>query len=353
MTRQWFNNTLTKHRFTPVLLLFVLVSCGPQTPKAHDNTFDGQIMGTFYQVRVVTDTPLSDPLLGDALLAVMEDTNQRMSNWIAESEISRFNAHQSPDPFPISEQTAAVIQTALMVSEKSNGALDPTIGPLIELWGFGKQGKTVFPSDEALQAIEGLYGIDKLSLDGLNLVKTAPELALNLSANAKGFAVDQVANHLDDAGYTNYMVNIGGEVRVRGNSSKGAPWRMAIEKPKYDGGQEIYKVYNLGNKALATSGDYRIFFEHEGKRYSHIIDPRNGRPVTHDIASASVIADTCDLADALATTLLVLPPDEGIALVESMPGVECLIMIRNDDLEEGFTTKVSSGMNAFEAAKKP
>ncbi|MDJ0839755.1 MAG: FAD:protein FMN transferase [Acidobacteriota bacterium] len=324
-----------------MLLLFTVLGCGP-SEKHYD--WRGKTMGTYYQVRVVSALPMDETHHQD-LIAVMGETNSLMSNWLDSSEVSRFNEHRTTEPFPVSEATAAVVAAALDLHAKTRGALDPTISPLIELWGFGTHERLQFPEPGSIEEALARGGMQRLSISDNSLIKNLPELTVNLSAIAKGYAVDRVASRLEESGFTNYLVNIGGEVRVKGVNPQGDPWRMAVEKPNYEKGREVYGVFDLKDRAMATSGDYRIYFTHEGKQYSHIIDPRNGYPVTHGIASASVIADDCMTADGLATALLVLTPEEGLEVIEDLPGVECLILVR--DGNGGYIEYASSGLAAY------
>jgi len=332
---------LWKHRFLPVLLF--LVACGPDA--RHETELRGETMGTFYQVKLVTVDPIDEAAMRTRIEAELDRINALMSNWLLDSEISRFNNHLSRDPFTVSPDTLRVVSRALELSEATDGALDPTLSPLIELWGFGTREDTSFPKPDRIEAALETVGPDKLTVIGEALVKSTPELTVNLSAIAKGYAVDRVAAIVAEAGHADFMVNIGGEVRVKGKNSRDDAWRMAIEEPRHDSGQEIYAILDLVDTALATSGDYRRFFVHEGTRYAHIIDPRTGYPVRHHIASASVIAPDCMTADALATALLVLEPEKGMALIEAMDGIECLILVREGD--DTLTEHASSGWDTY------
>ncbi len=331
-----------KRWLTPALLFLACLHCG-SPPGVIE--IRGATMGTSYTVKVVTPPAQDKDALRAGVQGVVDEIEARMSHWRPDSDVSRFNRHDSDQPMEISPATAATVANALEIWRRTDGALDPTLGPLIDLWGFGAEERGPFPLPEQIARAKARTGGDKLRLEGVLLSKSDPSLTLNLSANAKGYAVDQAAALLEKAGAKSYMVEIGGETRVSGRNQQGAPWRMAILHPRSGLGQEIYKVANLSGAALATSGDYRNFFEHEGQRYGHILDPRNGYPITSGVTSVSVIAEDCMTADALATGLMALEPDRALETVEAMEGVECMILIIDEDgrIEE----RLSSGMAAF------
>jgi thiamine biosynthesis lipoprotein len=224
---------------------------------------------------------------------------------------------------------------ALDVGTRSEGAFDVTVGPLVERWGFGAHGAmTKLPTDTELDALRGRLGHDHLGFDPKagTLRKDAAALRVDLSAIAKGYGVDQAAAALREAGHTDFMVEVGGEIRTAGATEAGRAWRLAVEKPNPTE-RAIYEVVELRDRAMATSGDYRNFTEVGGKRYSHTIDPTTGRPVTHRLASVSVVAPTCAEADAMATALNVLGPERGLALAER-EGLPALFLVGTpDDLE--------------------
>ncbi len=277
----------------------------------------GSTMGTFYEVTV---SGLSAGSTAEALQEAIEgrlaEVNQQMSTYLPESEISRFNDSRSLDWFPISPGFAHVVQTALEIAELSEGAFDPTVGPLVNLWHFGpERSEFTVPSEEELARVRAFVGYRLLEvrLDPPALRKQVAEVKLDLSAIAKGYGVDQVADMLEEQGYRNVLVNIGGEIVARGTRPDERPWRLAIEKP-VEGKREIQSVVPLKDRAMATSGDYRNFYELEGKRFSHTIDPGTGKPVTHSLHSVSVLAENCMRADAWATALLVVGPERAWTL---------------------------------------
>lgn len=315
----------------PILLL--LIAC---TPEHQALELSGSTMGTGYSIQVV-DLPeeIELELLRDNIETELELVNALMSTYREDSELSRFNRSRSGDWFAVSPGLAELAQQALRTSETSDGAFDATVGPLVNLWGFGPEaGPDRVPSDAEIAQAQARVGYRKLSVraEPPAVRKTEPDLYLDLSAIAKGYGVDRVAELLDAAGVANYLVEIGGELRGRGHNGRGQPWRIAVERPD-PGAREVQRVVELRGGGMATSGDYRNFFERDGKLYSHTIDPETGRPVTHGLASVTVLAPRTAHADALATAFLVLGPEAGLALAESL-NVAALFILRTPD---GYT----------------
>ncbi len=281
-------------------------------------TFEGSTMGTTFTVKVVAES-LTDAnqirlqgLIEDELRAV----NDKMSHYLEDSELSQFNRSQETTPFVVSQSTLEVFRHAAEVSALTGGAFDITAGLLVNVWGFGPEGHAETPPSDAeiARALERT-GYDKLEIDEnrSTLRKTQPDLYCDLSAIAKGYGVDRVAVGLDRGGFINYMVEVGGEVRTSGANATGNAWRIAIEQP-VAGKRAIQSIVSLSGLAMATSGGYRNSYEVDGARFSHTIDPRTGRPITHRLASVSVVHELGVSADALATGLLVLGPAEGYSL---------------------------------------
>jgi thiamine biosynthesis lipoprotein len=275
-------------------------------------------MGTRYAVSVASGgrTANWSPNVQEVQRQVDErlaEINRLMSTYDPESELSRFNRLNSSDWFAVSPETAEVVAAALEIAERTSGAFDPTVGPVVNLWGFGPdKSRTELPTDEAITAALARVGYEEVSVrtDPPALKKAIPEVYLDLSGIAKGYASDAISELLDKLGLANTMVEIGGEVRTRGAKADGTPWRIGVEQPD-DRERRIHAAVNLVNAGMATSGDYRNYFEHEGIRYSHTIDPATGRPVRHDLAAVSVVAPTCMEADALATAVLVMGDQKG------------------------------------------
>lgn len=280
-------------------------------------TIAGAAMGTTYRVTVVSDAGGGQgPSAVEAeVRRVLERIEGRMSHYRPDSELSRFNRARTVEPRQMSGETLKVVAEALAVGRASGGAFDVTVGPLVDAWGFGPPGRAPAAPDAAgLAALRTRVGSGLLEVDlaASTLRKRRPDMALDLSAIAKGYAVDAVAARLAERGFGDHLVEIGGELRASGGNERGGPWRVAVERPFP--GAEAQRIVSLTDAAIATSGDYRNHYDLDGARVSHTVDPRTGRPVTHGPLSVSVIAERCSLADARSTALNVLGPDEGYAL---------------------------------------
>lgn len=318
-------------------------------PDWTSHAFAGTTMGTTYSVKVVV--PAQDAVdrarVAGRIEARLERVNAKMSSWVPSSDVCRFNRHRdSQQPIEVSPETARVLAQALRVAEWSGGAFDPTVDPLVERWGFGTEDRRAPPDEEEISGLMERVGYEKVKLVGMNVWKSHPELQLNLSAIAKGYGVDAVAEELIDLGFSDFMVEIGGEVRTSGFNVQRHPWRIGIESPNVALDQRsLYCIAEISGYAIATSGDYRNFFEERGARFGHIIDPHTGYPISSDIASVSVIAQDCLLADALATAITVMGAAPGLALARELDGVECLILRRTDAGD--LTAEMTAGITAF------
>ena len=321
------------------LSLFSLV--GGSDSRAEDDarlkTFRGQTMGTTYMVKVF-DVPadVETSSLRIVIDAELRRVNDEMSTYLKTSQISKFNASTSTDWFPVSASFVEVVEFAQRVARKTDGAFDVTIGPLVDAWNFGpSRQETAVPDPDTLATATESVGYQELHVrkDPPALKKTVPTLAVDLSAIAKGHGVDRVVQRLDDLGIHNVFVEIGGEVRTSGDKA-GSPWKVGIQAP--DVSREMVMLGHPmstdgGNdQSMATSGDYRNYFESDGVRYSHTIDPRTSRPVTHRLASVSVVSDSCMAADAWATAINVLGPAAGLRLAEKEQ-LDVLVIKRQDD----------------------
>ncbi len=302
----------------------------------------GPIMGTSYAIKVVGRnlSPADKKPIEKVVLEAMNSVNANMSTYREDSELSRFNASESTQPQQLSADTLEVVSMAQKISVLTGGRFDVTVGPLVNAWGFGPSGPQEEVSDEALSELLSFVGYEKLQIDsvGQTLRKSHPKTYVDLSAIAKGYAVDKVVDAIESLGHQNYMVEIGGEVFAKGTNPKDEPWRIGIETPSAHA-PGIFEVVTLSANALATSGDYRNFYESKDKRYSHTIDPKTGRPVKHNLASVSVLAQSCAEADAMATALNVLGPIDGPKLAEKQ-GIAALFIIRSESgkLEETQTS---------------
>lgn len=303
----------------------------------------GATMGTLYSVQVA-DLPsgVERQELKERIDAELDSVDSLMSTYRDDSELSGFNRSRTTDWFPVSPALAAVVQEALRTSRVSDGAFDATVGPLVNLWGFGPDaGTDTRPTDAEIAQTKTRVGYHKLSVlsDPPALKKAAPTLYLDLSAIAKGYGVDRLAELLDGIGIPDYLIEIGGELRGRGYNGQGLPWRIAVERPD-PRKRVVHGILTLRDGAMATSGDYRNFFEQDGEHYSHIIDPKTGRPVTHKLASVTVLAPRAVPADALATAFLVLGPQAGLTLAESL-GIPALFILRTP---EGYSELRTSAL---------
>ncbi|MFA6563861.1 MAG: FAD:protein FMN transferase [Verrucomicrobiia bacterium] len=316
----------------------LLASAAEPPPAAKLVTLTGRTMGTAYSVKFLQPpAPVSVEQARREVDAVLERLERAMSTYREDSEICRFGAHRGDDWFAVSADTARVVAEALRVSELTSGAFDVTVDPLVRLWGFGPRRETgEVPPEKAISEARRKVGWRKLQarLDPPALRKTSPEISVDLSAIAKGYAADAVVSLIERLGVTNSLVAIGGELKARGHGQRDQPWRIGIDKP-LDDGRAIQRVIEVKDKAVSTSGDYRNFFTDAGRRYSHVVDPRTGRPVTHNLASVTIVCDTSARADALATGLMVLGPDTGYALAVKH-GRACLFILR---AESGFVEK--------------
>ncbi len=305
----------------------------------------GSAMGTSWQVNLV-DPPAAAADLQREVQEILGRVEDRMSTYQADSELSRFNQSSSTDPIPFTEETLGVVAEALRLAELSGGALDPTVLPLVNLWGFGPAGRRAgVPSAAEIELALSQTGWGRIELDleAGTLAKHDPALKLDLSAVAKGYGVDAVFDRLRELGCEHVFVEVGGEIRASGTNAKGNPWRVGIDKPSLMAapGQAVQQVIELDDLALATSGDYRNFREFDGKRYSHTLDPRTGKPVTHGLASVSVLAPSCMVADSVATTIAVLGPEQGWDFAAQIEGVEVLLVSR--DAEGALQERMSAG----------
>ena len=287
-------------------------------------------MGTTWNVKVAGDLgPGEMRQIGREVQARLDEVDHLMSTYDPKSELTRWNEARSTDEVTLSPLTVAVLATALDVGRLSGGALDVTVGPLVDAWGFGAtESKQEPPSQEQITALMIRTGAHRIVLDEVShtLRKTRPDVKVDLSAVAKGFAVDRVAAGLEALGHHDYLIEVGGELRAAGRKRNGALWRVAIERP--DGGlRTIHEALDLVDLAMATSGDYRNYYEEHGRRISHTIDPRTGAPIEHDLASVTVLDPSAARADALATAINVLGPEEGYALAER-EGIAAYLLVR-------------------------
>ena len=314
--------------FSVLLAVVLLAGCGGGEPVSR---FAGDTMGTTYHVTVVSPGRAVDDDLGEAIQAALDDVDARMSTYKADSELNRLNRNPVGEGMAVSAQLMAVLALSREIYEDTGGAFDPSVGPLVDLWGFGPggQGERV-PDDAEIRELVATEGFDSLDLDPDSLTVTKGKtVSLDLSAVAKGYGADSVAALLDARGIERYMVEVGGEMVLAGLNARDEPWQIAIERPVPEG-RVVQRIVPVTDAAIATSGDYRNYFERDGKRYSHTIDPRTGYPVDHNLASVTVIADTGARADALATAFMVMGTEPALRYAEQR-GIAILTLSKEGD----------------------
>lgn len=337
-------------RLVPICAALLLTACqsDPVTLR-----LSGETMGTTYNIVAIDKTAEID---ADSVQAALEqtlaDVNSQMSNWDPNSEISQFNASDTTQPVEISAELATVMQAAQFIHDESEGQFDVTLGPLIELWGFGaRTPDSPVPAPEAVAAALDIVGMDKVLTLGdapATMAKAYPDTSVYLAAIAKGHGVDRLAEALQAFGITDYMVEIGGDLVTAGQNPSGEAWRIGVERPDA-GEQKIEEIVDLSGLGMATSGDYRNYFEADGVRYSHIIDAETGNPITHTTASVTVLADNAMLADGWATALLVLGSERGLPIAEKH-GLGVLFIDRDPQEQDvAFTTVASSAFKKLQA----
>lgn len=312
-----------------LIIALTLAGCSRE-PSVYQ--LSGSTMGTTWHVTVLAgaDSP-AQGLVQERIEAELVAVNASMSTYLETSEISQFNNAPIDSWFGVSQDFYHVLSAAFAVGFQSQGAYDITVGPLVNLWGFGPSGAVIsVPGEDAVAEVLQNVGQGKLRLDGdaMSVMKSAP-VYLDFSSIAKGYAVDQVARYLESKGFADYLIEVGGEMRLSGASPREDVWRIAIEQPD-SGGTGIARAIRVTNAAVATSGDYRNYFEVDGQRYSHTIDPRTGYPVKHELVSVTVIHSSSMMADAWATALTVLGLEAGMTVAQAN-GLAVYFITRSED----------------------
>ncbi len=306
-----------KKRLMPLMALScvvaVLMGCEPK-PQLVQLT--GATMGTHYTVKYLPDNlAVSKERIQQEIDARLAKVNAQMSTYQTDSELSLFNQHKGIAPVEVSADTLTVVSEAIRLHKLSGGALDVTVGPLVNLWGFGPEGRpNSVPTEAQIEERRHMTGVDHLQVNASSLQKSNDALYVDLSSIAKGFGVDVIADYLNEMKFENYLVEIGGELQLRGVNVSGQPWRIAIEKPTQDANKSIQEIISPKDMAVATSGDYRNYFEENGVRYSHTIDPKTARPINHRLVSVTVLDKSCMTADGLSTAFMVMGLDKALAL---------------------------------------
>lgn len=333
--------------FIGVTALITLILCGSCTDAERPViTLEGTTMGTGYTVTLVSPpTTLKKARIHEDIESAMAAVNQWLSNYLLDSEISRINRAPINQWLPIAEGTYRVIAASQKIAAETDGSFDITVSPLVSLWGFGPDKREKLPSDTEINASLAQVGWQHLQLDAdtFSILKKAP-VTVDLSAIGKGFGVDYLCDLLDDYNIDNYLVEIGGEIRVKGHNASGRLWRIGIETPTLSR-SGVQQAVTITNKAIATSGDYRNYYEKDGVRYSHTINPATGRPVEHNLASVTVISDSATEADAWATAFNVMGPEPAMALAEKQDLALYLLLYDEQQYQSRYSSAFSQYMS--------
>lgn len=328
-------------------LLIALFSFGCQTESTETSTpakfayLQGETMGTFYKVIYEDKEGIITQQMVDDLLA---EINQEVSTYIPNSIISTFNQgiiqldltdfSDRKDVSADFKHFKRNLKVSKDVFELTDGNFDPTVMPLVNFWGFGYQSRVnrAHVDENVIDSLKALVGFDKIQMQGNVIAKTTAESQLDFSAVAKGYAVDEVGRMLESKGIQNYMIDIGGEIKTKGHNAKGHQWTIGINTPHEDAAlQDVEKVLAISDKAIATSGNYRNYYKVEGQKFAHTINPKTGYSEISNTLSATIVADDCATADALATACMVMGAEKGVALIETIPDIEALCIIGNED----------------------
>ncbi|CAM5514102.1 FAD:protein FMN transferase [Rhodanobacter lindaniclasticus] len=338
--------------FLPLALLILWLP-GARAGAVELQRLHGRTMGTTWSVRLALPPTVSVESLQRGIQAELDRVDGQMSTYKPQSDLSRFNSAPAQSWQQLPAEFFTVLQHALALAKDSGGAYDPTVGPLVDLWGFGPDRRPRHPPDAAAIALaKARVDWRKLKLDAVGQRAWQPGgIQLDLSAVAKGYGVDQVGRYLRRAGVEAWLVEVGGELKAHGRKPDGAPWRVGIERPEAASGavsdaDDLVRAITLDDGAIATSGDYRHVFEDGGHYYSHHIDPRSGYPVPFEVASVSVLAKDAVQADPLGTTISVLGAERGMAYARQH-GLAVLMIVRGP---HGFEQRMSP---AFAAVVQP
>jgi thiamine biosynthesis lipoprotein len=330
--------------FPSIILLAIFFYQFTSQSEIQMASFEGKALGTTYTVQVAYHQKQQKKPEQKAIDQTIELVNQSMSTYLKSSELSKLNQSKINEAIQISQELAYVLQASLELNSKSKGVFDITVGPLVNLWGFGPDHKNEIPTKAQIEALLPNIGSQWIDLQG-NTISKKKAIYCDLSAIAKGYAVDQVGRYLTSQGYTQFWVEIGGEVLVKGEHPDHRPWKAGVEHPG-ETEKFIYQIIPLKDISLATSGDYRNFIMDGDIRRSHTIDPRNGYPITHELASVSVLHPENMWADGWATALNVLGPQEGMKLANEI-NLPVMMIVRKPDL-----SYESIESNAFTAYMK-
>ncbi|MEO3739678.1 FAD:protein FMN transferase ApbE [Kosakonia sp. WA-90] len=334
-----------------IAALLLLAGCD-RGELATPTVLEGKTMGTSWRVSVVDINAQQAQALQQKIQAQLDGDDHLLSTWKSDSALMRFNHSASTAPWPVSAAMADIVTTALRVGEKTDGAMDITVGPLVNLWGFGPDKQPVKTPEhaqiDAAKARTGLAHLTVINRAGEQfLQKDLPDLFVDLSTVGEGYAADHLAQLMEQEGIARYLVSVGGALASRGMNAQGQPWRVAIQKPT-DRENAAKAIVDINGHGISTSGSYRNYYELDGKRISHIIDPRSGRPIQHALVSVTVIAPTALEADAWDTGLMVLGTEQAKEVVKR-EGLAVFMIIKQG---EGFTTWMSPQFSAFLISEK-
>jgi thiamine biosynthesis lipoprotein len=344
-------------------LLFValLAGCASTAPL---HQLQGAALGSTWSVKIAGAPGIDSAAVHRGIQQQIDEVENQLSRWNSTSALSILNAATDSDWQPLPANVQKALTYALHLAADTAGAYDPTVAPLVDIWGFGRQGRRYAPpSADEISTARARVGWTKIELDpAANRVRRPPGVVLDLSSMTHGLAADRVAAYLRAQGVTRYLVDVGSELRAQGDAPEGQPWRVAIERPpaeltaslsssagfgsnanvESNGASTPIRTVALRDAGIATSGNYRYFFDYDGRRYSHRIDPRTGAPVTHALASVTVIHPECMHADALATALTVLGTDEGLEYARRHDIAALFIVRTAQGLEERMTSTFES-----------
>ena len=329
-----------------LLLFFLFLISGCVDPnQRQQSTLNGSTMGTVWSVKFITTaaSQLTENEVNEAISAELQRVDLLLSTYRESSELSRFNRNPSTEWVGVSKDFVEVMAEATSISQLTHGAFDVTVAPVVNLWGFGADGNiNEIPSEHAIKQTLARIGYQKIEIDVTNqrLHKLIPDISVDLSAIAKGYAVDQVALSLEMLGIKEYLVEVGGELRAKGNNLAEVAWKVGVEVPTPQL-RQVYQAIQLVDEAIATSGDYRNYYEIAGQRFAHTIDPVTARPVKHTLASVTVIAPNAMTADGWATALMVLGVEKGLAVAEQQKLAVLFISRTSDSFTDRATTAFS------------
>ena len=333
------------HLLILLLLSISLFSCSSTKVL----NLNGHSMGTMWSVKLILKDTTAVNTYFKAIQNELDNINNKMSTYQANSEVNQLNNLDKAGCISASKETITVISNALEISEQSGGAFDITVNPSVNAWGFGPDyTDNTVPNANTLKTLIKNTGYKHIHTKDNKICKDQAAIKIDLSAIAKGYAVDQVARYLDKIEIQHYLVEIGGELYARGNKPDGSAWRIGIETPSTSK-REVFEniIIPLHNIGIASSGDYRNYFEKNGVRYSHIIDPRNTQPITHKLASVTVIAKNSMLSDAWATALMVLGPQDGLKLANTLQLPALFIVKTEQENQLHFTGQPSNAFTAY------